>query len=237
MATSPTLGGGRGSGRGANRGRRGSQIMESLSAGDQSFGSKRLKGRYEIGMVLGHGSLGTTYRAHDRLLERPVAVKVLADRYADDVVFRERFMAATAAAGRLIHPNVVTVLDAGVVDGRPFVVMELVEGPSLRARLESWAAADRGLPADRDPANRRSRGGAPPADHPRRHSTRERPDRRARQRQALRLRLRPRGRHDGRDAARDGPAGRVQFRRSMPSGATPTSGWTSTAWPSCSTRR
>ena len=64
-----------------------------------------------------------------------VAVKVLADRYADDAAFRERFMAATAAAGRLIHPNIVTVLDAGIVDGRPFVVMEMVEGPSLRARL------------------------------------------------------------------------------------------------------
>ena len=47
-----------------------------------------------------------TYRAEDVLLQRPVAVKMLADRYADDAVFRERFMAATAAAGRLIHPNI-----------------------------------------------------------------------------------------------------------------------------------
>jgi len=109
--------------------------MEPLSAGEPSFTHKRLKGRYEIGAVLGHGSLGTTYRAQDRLLERPVAIKVLADRYADDAAFRERFMAATAAAGRLIHPHIVTVLDAGIVDGRPFVVMELVEGPSLRVRL------------------------------------------------------------------------------------------------------
>jgi len=97
--------------------------MEPLSAGEPSFSHKRLKGRYEVGVVLGHGSLGTTYRAQDRLLERPVAVKVLADRYADDAAFRERFMAATAAAGRLIHPHIVTVLDAGIVDGRPFVVM------------------------------------------------------------------------------------------------------------------
>src|SRR5204863_215260 len=84
--------------------------------------------------VLGHGSLGVTYRAEDTLLQRAVAVKMLADRYADDSVFRERFMAATAAAGRLIHPNIVTVLDAGVVDGHPFVVMELVDGQSLRTR-------------------------------------------------------------------------------------------------------
>jgi serine/threonine protein kinase len=96
---------------------------------------KRLKGRYKLGPALGLGSLGATYRAEDTLLQRPVAVKMLADRYADDSAFRERFMAAAAAAGRLIHPNIVTVLDAGVVDGHPFVVMELVEGMSLRARL------------------------------------------------------------------------------------------------------
>src|SRR5215813_6576754 len=82
MATSPTEGGQRSS-RGTGRGRRGARLMEPLSTGESSFGHKRLKGRYEIGAVLGHGSLGTTYRAHDRLLERGVAVKVLADRYAD----------------------------------------------------------------------------------------------------------------------------------------------------------
>ena len=63
---------------------------------------KRLKGRYKLGAVLGLGSLGATYRAEDVLLQRPVAVKMLADRYADDGAFRERFMAATAAAGRLM---------------------------------------------------------------------------------------------------------------------------------------
>ncbi|MCC7371100.1 MAG: protein kinase [Chloroflexi bacterium] len=106
-----------------------------LAAGQPPFVNKRLKGRYKLGTPLGQGSLGTTYRAEDVLLQRPVAVKVLADRYADDAEFRERFMAATAAAGRLIHPHVVTVLDAGVADGRPFVVMELVEGQSLRSRI------------------------------------------------------------------------------------------------------
>lgn len=105
------------------------------AAGQPPASNKRLKGRYKLGAPLGQGSLGTTYRAEDVLLQRPVAVKMLADRYADDAEFRERFMAATAAAGRLIHPHIVTVLDAGVVDGRPFVVMELVEGQSLRSRI------------------------------------------------------------------------------------------------------
>lgn len=117
------------------RGRREHRVNEPLPPGDRGSAPKRLKGRYELGTVLGLGSLGTTYRAEDRLLQRPVAIKILADRYTDDAAFRDRFMAATAAAGRLVHPNIVTVLDAGVVDGRPFVVMELVEGQSLRARL------------------------------------------------------------------------------------------------------
>jgi serine/threonine-protein kinase len=110
-------------------------VNDPLPAGQSPLGNKRLKGRYKLGGMLGQGSLGMTYRAEDILLQRPVAIKMLADRYADDSVFRERFMAATAAAGRLIHPNVATVLDAGVVEGHPFVVMELVEGQSLRSRL------------------------------------------------------------------------------------------------------
>jgi len=110
-------------------------VNDPIPAGQPPLGNRRLKGRYKLGGILGHGSLGVTYRAEDTLLQRAVAVKMLADRYADDAVFRERFMAATAAAGRLIHPNIVTVLDAGVVDGHPFVVMELVDGQSLRSRL------------------------------------------------------------------------------------------------------
>ena len=119
----------------ASRAHRGERVSDPLPSGQPPLGNKRLKGRYKLGAALGHGSLGVTYRAEDTLLQRPVAIKMLADRYADDPVFRERFMAATAAAGRLIHPHIVTVLDAGVVDGHPFVVMELVEGHSLRARL------------------------------------------------------------------------------------------------------
>jgi len=87
-------------GNGASRGRRGERVNEPLPSGQPPLGNKRLKGRYKLGPLLGHGSLGMTYRAEDTLLQRPVAIKMLADRYADDAVFRERFMAATAAAGR-----------------------------------------------------------------------------------------------------------------------------------------
>src|SRR3954452_20002846 len=134
MAASP-FHAGRRSGTAASRAHRGERVNDPLPSGQPPLGNKRLKGRYKLGAMLGHGSLGVTYRAEDTLLQRAVAVKMLADRYADDSVFRERFMAATAAAGRLIHPNIVTVLDAGVVAGPPFVVMELVDGQSLRPRL------------------------------------------------------------------------------------------------------
>lgn len=97
----------------------------------------RLKDRYTVGSVLGHGSLGATYRAYDHTMQRPVAIKLVSERYAHDALFGQRLLAATAAAGRLSHPHIVLVLDAGVFDGRPFVVMELVEGQSLRARLSN----------------------------------------------------------------------------------------------------
>ena len=85
---------------GAPRPRRGARVNDPLSAGQSPLGNKRLKGRYRVGAVLGQGSLGMTYRAEDVLLQRPVAIKMLADRYADDPAFRERFMAATARRGR-----------------------------------------------------------------------------------------------------------------------------------------
>ncbi len=94
--------------------------------------TRLLKDRYRLEHPLGHGSLGTTYRAYDGTLRRPVAIKLTGERYADDAEFARRFMAAASAAGRLSHPNVVTVLDAGIFEGRPFVVMELVEGRTLR---------------------------------------------------------------------------------------------------------
>ena len=101
---------------------------------------RRLKDRYILGDVLGHGSLGTTYRAYDQLMQRSVAIKLVAERYADDARFGQRFMAIAAQGGRIIHPHIVTVLDAGFWEGRPFAVMELVEGESLRAVLNRQGA-------------------------------------------------------------------------------------------------
>jgi serine/threonine-protein kinase len=88
-------------------------------------------GRYRIERVLGGGGMAVVYRAHDEELHRTVAVKLLAEHLAEDPEFRQRFLGEARAAARLSHPNVVAVYDAGEDEGRPFIVMEVVEGETL----------------------------------------------------------------------------------------------------------
>ncbi len=88
-------------------------------------------GRYRIERVLGHGGMASVYVARDAELDRPVALKILADRLADDREFRRRFLREARLAARLSHANVVQVYDAGEDDKRPFIVMEYVDGVSL----------------------------------------------------------------------------------------------------------
>ncbi|MDQ1431970.1 MAG: eukaryotic-like serine/threonine-protein kinase, partial [Actinomycetota bacterium] len=92
-----------------------------------------LADRYELGVRLGSGGMGDVYRARDRLLERPVAVKVPTSTVTP--ASAERFKREARAAARLNHPNVVGVYDWGG-GTEPFIVMEFVEGHSLRAELQ-----------------------------------------------------------------------------------------------------
>ena len=90
---------------------------------------------YEVEAVLGHGGMGVVYRARQRALDRPVAVKMLlAGPFAGRQAL-ERFRRETAALACLRHPNIVQVYDAGDVEGRPYFTMELVEGGSLARTL------------------------------------------------------------------------------------------------------
>jgi serine/threonine-protein kinase len=75
--------------------------------------------------------MAVVYRGVDAELDRPVAVKLLAEHFAGDDEIRRRFLREARVAGGLNHPNVVSVYDIGERDGRPFIVMELVEGESL----------------------------------------------------------------------------------------------------------
>jgi serine/threonine-protein kinase len=92
---------------------------------------ERAASRYERLEELGRGAMAVVYRARDRQLDRFVAVKVLHEERSRGGAVLKRFSREAAAAARLSHPNIIAVHDAGEEGGRPFIVMELVEGRSL----------------------------------------------------------------------------------------------------------
>jgi eukaryotic-like serine/threonine-protein kinase len=91
----------------------------------------RVVGRYELVRPLGHGAMATVDLVHDVELDRPVALKRLAENLARDENLRRRFLREARLAAKLSHPNVVRVFDVGEADGRPFIAMEYVEGETL----------------------------------------------------------------------------------------------------------
>jgi len=88
-------------------------------------------GKYEVECVIGEGAMGVVYRAADPLINRRVAIKVMADSLAQDPVLRERFLREAQAAGSLQHPNLVTIYDFGEIDDHLYIAMEYVEGDDL----------------------------------------------------------------------------------------------------------
>jgi len=92
-------------------------------------------GPYEIVAPLGAGGMGEVYRARDSRLGREVAVKVLPPGFSVDTERLRRFEQEARAAGALNHPNILGVYDIGTHDGAPYVVSELLEGETLRARI------------------------------------------------------------------------------------------------------
>jgi eukaryotic-like serine/threonine-protein kinase len=92
-------------------------------------------GRYEIRAKIGEGGMGEVYLARDTQLGRDVAVKVLPSTYADDKERLQRFEQEACAASALNHPNILSIYDVGTHEGAPYVVSELLEGQTLRQRL------------------------------------------------------------------------------------------------------
>ena len=90
----------------------------------------KINDRYLIQSELGRGGMGIVYRAHDLLLERDVAVKVLSTGEIGSQG-RARLLREAQAAARLNHPNIINVYDAGDIDGKTYIVMELLDGDSL----------------------------------------------------------------------------------------------------------
>ena len=115
---------------------------ESMEA---TISTRTAYGRFRIDGTLGRGGMAVVYLAHDTELGRPVAVKVLADHGMEDHSFRARFAREARIAAGLTHPNVVQVFDVGEEAGRPFIVMEYVEGETLGDELRR----ERRLPPER----------------------------------------------------------------------------------------
>src|SRR5512139_3605851 len=94
-------------------------------------------GPYRIIAALGAGGMGEVYRARDTRLARDVALKVIHAEVARDPDRIKRFEQEARAAGALSHPNVCAIYDLGTYEGSPYVVMELLEGESLREKLRA----------------------------------------------------------------------------------------------------
>jgi serine/threonine protein kinase len=107
-----------------------------------------LSGRYETAERLGSGGMSNVYKATDKILERTVAVKILAEHLSDDERFVARFRREALAVAKLIHPNIVQVYDTGVDDGRHYIVMEYVEGRSGAQILQRQGPVEPELAAE-----------------------------------------------------------------------------------------
>jgi serine/threonine protein kinase len=109
--------------------------------------------RYRPVRLLGHGGMATVELAHDTELDRPVAIKRLAENLAANEEYKQRFLREARLAARLSHPNIVAVYDAGAEHGVPYIVMEYVEGETVsdllrrRGRLEPAEAVAQALQA------------------------------------------------------------------------------------------
>ena len=102
---------------------------------DQYIG-RLLDDRYEILEIIGTGGMAVVYKARDHRLNRLVAVKILKDEFARDEEFRRRFRAEGEAVAMLSHPNIVQVYDVSASDSANYIVMELIDGISLKQYME-----------------------------------------------------------------------------------------------------
>src|SRR5688572_9800780 len=94
-----------------------------------------LNGRYRLDAQIGAGGMSTVFRAFDTTLERRVAVKLMHREIASDSDQLERFRREARSVAQLSHPHIVGVIDAGEEDGRPYIVLEYVEGETLKERI------------------------------------------------------------------------------------------------------
>src|SRR4051812_49136798 len=95
-----------------------------------------LSDRYELEELVGTGGMSSVFRAHDRLLDRKVALKILHEQYTADEDYVERFRREARSVAALSHPNIVTVIDRGEHEERQFIVFEYVDGENLKRLIQ-----------------------------------------------------------------------------------------------------
>ena len=97
---------------------------------------QRINGRYEIIRSIGEGGMANVYLAYDTILNRNVAVKILRGDLANDEKFVRRFQREAIAASSLNHPNIVEMYDVGVDEGNYFIVIEYIDGVTLKSLIK-----------------------------------------------------------------------------------------------------
>ncbi len=108
----------------------------------ENYVGKRLDGRYEIRDVIGVGGMAVVYKAYDNIDDRIVAVKVLKEEYLANEEFRRRFKNESKAIAVLSHPNIVKVYDVSFGDRLQYIVMEYIEGITLKEYIEKRGVID-----------------------------------------------------------------------------------------------
>ena len=108
----------------------------------------RTLGSYRILAPLGQGGMAEVYKGYQPLLDRYVALKILTPRSSTDSAFAERFQREATAIAKLRHSNIVQVYDFGTAEGLTYMVMELIEGPTLRDRMIKLRAQNQFMPHD-----------------------------------------------------------------------------------------
>ncbi|MBQ3050381.1 MAG: serine/threonine protein kinase, partial [Clostridia bacterium] len=101
-----------------------------------NYVGKRLDGRYEIREIVGVGGMAVVYKAYDNIDDRMVSIKVLKDEFLANEEFRRRFKNESKAIAVLSHPNIVKVYDVSLGDKLQYIVMEYVEGITLKEYIE-----------------------------------------------------------------------------------------------------
>ena len=100
------------------------------------FVGKRLDGKYEIHNLIGVGGMAYVYRAYDRVEDRWVAIKILKEEFSDNSDFLRRFRNEAKAITLLSHPNIVEVFDVSFGDRLQYIVMEYIDGVTLKQYIE-----------------------------------------------------------------------------------------------------